>query len=310
MKSNYKKIPQISVIIPTYNCAKYLPGTIESVLRQSFTDFELIVIDDGSKDETRDIVAKYKVYFKEKLIYHFQENKGPSSARNKGLSLAQGEYLVFLDSDDIWDRKFLEVMFEKIFTEKLDLVICNYFRNEVSEKGEKSERIENVSDLAREINKDLLYEILKRDFIGNPSKTLGKRMIFLEINGYDEKLWIYQEWDLWIRYLRKSSKIGGVIDSLFYYYIRNDGSNITRRTPVSNKIKEFYYLYSKYKSYIEKNHELKKVFSKYLWDAARDLYKDKKKPILLFRIIFNSLLLDFSIQRILLSIKSQIKLMH
>ena len=90
--------PKVTVVIPTYNRAHLIKDAVESVLNQTYQDFELIVIDDGSTDNTREVLAVYK----DKLTYIYQENQGRSSARNHGIELAQGEYIAFLDSDDVW----------------------------------------------------------------------------------------------------------------------------------------------------------------------------------------------------------------
>ena len=93
-----------SVIIPTFNRAKFISSAIESVVNQVFTDFELIIIDDGSTDNTKDIVTYYN---NDKLKYYFQENKERSAARNKGIELSTGKYICFLDSDDEWALEHL-----------------------------------------------------------------------------------------------------------------------------------------------------------------------------------------------------------
>jgi len=90
--------PLISVILPTYNAANYLPEAIESILRQNYQRIEIIVIDDGSTDNTADALAPYR----DVIIYYYKENGGPASARNWGLQFAQGEIISFLDADDLW----------------------------------------------------------------------------------------------------------------------------------------------------------------------------------------------------------------
>lgn len=92
--------PLFSLIIPAYNYAHYLPGAIESVLCQPGDDYELIVINDGSTDNTDEVVARLQQEHPGRIIYHSQENRGLPGTRNKGISLAQGRYLMFLDSDD------------------------------------------------------------------------------------------------------------------------------------------------------------------------------------------------------------------
>jgi glycosyltransferase involved in cell wall biosynthesis len=97
--------PVVSVIIPTYNRGYCLSESIDSVLNQEYRQIELIVVDDGSADETRDLVAKYP-----DLIYHrLEKNSGVSHARNQGVELAQGELICFLDSDDLWEKNKLKV---------------------------------------------------------------------------------------------------------------------------------------------------------------------------------------------------------
>ena len=103
----------ISIIIPAYNAADYLAQTIESVLNQTYSDFELILIDDGSTDRTREIIKDYQCK-DARIKYFYKENGGVSSARNLGLQKATGDFVSFLDSDDLWDRRFLELMYHKL----------------------------------------------------------------------------------------------------------------------------------------------------------------------------------------------------
>lgn len=97
-------MPKVSVILPTYNCAAYLSAAIESVFAQTFTDLELIVVDDGSTDNTADTVARYL----DRIIYVWKENGGVSAARNTGLRAAKGKFIAWLDADDYWAPMKLE----------------------------------------------------------------------------------------------------------------------------------------------------------------------------------------------------------
>lgn len=100
----------ISIIIPAYNAADYLVQTIESVLNQTYSDFELILVDDGSTDRTCEIIKDYQGK-DARIKYFYKENGGVSSARNLGLQKATGDFVSFLDSDDLWDKRFLESMY-------------------------------------------------------------------------------------------------------------------------------------------------------------------------------------------------------
>ena len=96
MGVNQRETPTVSIIIPTYNYAIFLPTTIQSCLDQTYRPIEIIVVDDGSTDNTRKVIER----FHDSIIYVFQENRGVSAARNRGLELATGNYIAFLDSDD------------------------------------------------------------------------------------------------------------------------------------------------------------------------------------------------------------------
>jgi glycosyltransferase involved in cell wall biosynthesis len=109
----------ISVIMPVYNGEKYLKEAIDSILDQSYKSFEIILIDDGSNDSTAEIAKTYK----EDLIYLYQENKGIAASRNRGISEAKGEYISFLDADNIWIQNKLQKQKEKLFADSsIDMI--------------------------------------------------------------------------------------------------------------------------------------------------------------------------------------------
>ncbi len=111
MTTDHAMNPKVSVVIPTYNrAAKVLKG-IESVLDQTFSDLEVIVVDDGSADDTGHVLAKI---FGDRIRYYYQVNQGASAARNKGIAEAKGEWIAFLDSDDEWERDKLEWQFKAL----------------------------------------------------------------------------------------------------------------------------------------------------------------------------------------------------
>lgn len=118
MENNY---PQISVIVPVYNVEKYLPQCIDSILKQDFLDFELLLIDDGSKDKSSLICDEYTRQDKRVKVFH-KENGGVSSARNLGIDKAQGEFIAFIDSDDYIASDYLSTLLKST----ADLVITGY----------------------------------------------------------------------------------------------------------------------------------------------------------------------------------------
>jgi glycosyltransferase involved in cell wall biosynthesis len=107
MESLDSSRPLVSVVISAYNCESYLAQTIDSIVRQNYRPLEIIVVDDGSTDGTRQVCQAYP-----EIIYHYQRNAGPSSARNTGIRLSKGKYIAFLDSDDLWPEGKLRLQVE------------------------------------------------------------------------------------------------------------------------------------------------------------------------------------------------------
>ena len=135
-------MPEISIIIPNYNTEKYLPRCLDSLINQTFQDIEIIVIDDGSKDNSFDVIQKYAQQDKRiKLIR--QQNSGPAKARNQGLENATGKYLMFCDSDDWYEPNMCQIMYDTIEKQKVDVVCCHNFFDweENLDSQEKEERL-------------------------------------------------------------------------------------------------------------------------------------------------------------------------
>ena len=133
-----KEEPLVTVIIPTFNRAKYIERSINSVLSQSYKNIELIIVDDGSTDNTAEIVAKFT-----NVRYVYQSNKRQANARNTGLDLSNGEYLATLDSDDFWNEDFLKDSIEQLTTYNYDFVFSNYALE--VENGKKYDGLESTN---------------------------------------------------------------------------------------------------------------------------------------------------------------------
>ena len=120
----------ISVVIPTYNRGHVIRKSIESVLNQSFDDIEVIVVDDGSTDDTKLVVHNIN---DDRVRYIYQHNAGACAARNTGIDCAGGDYIAFQDSDDIWHSEKLERQYQKIISVDADVVLCKL--NKIFEDG-------------------------------------------------------------------------------------------------------------------------------------------------------------------------------
>ena len=144
----------ISVIVPVYKVEKYLRQCIESIQRQTYSDLEIILVDDGSPDGCPAICDEYARNDKRIKVLH-QENGGLSVARNVGLDIAKGEYIAFVDSDDYIKENMYEMLYNKIVMEDADLIICSY-----DKVDENNNKIDNYSPLQDEVLES--YEALKK----------------------------------------------------------------------------------------------------------------------------------------------------
>lgn len=185
--------PLVSVIIPTYNCARYITEAIESVLNQTCKDFEIIIIDDGSTDNTGNIINDYieKNYT---IKYFYQKNKGPAAARNNGLSKARGEYIAFLDSDDIWLPEFLHKLVSKIESNpETGFIYCGCL-------FVSAER-EIIPDYIRRnyfVRGNIVLDLFCNYFLMTGSVVIRKQCLD-KVGYFNEKLLVGEDYDLFLR---------------------------------------------------------------------------------------------------------------
>ena len=149
----------ISVIVPIYNVEKYLNKCIESIINQSYSNLEIILVDDGSKDSSGIMCDSYILKDKRIKVIH-KENGGLSDARNVGIDKAKGEYIVFIDSDDWIDEKMIEILYNIIKKNNSDISICDYFlayNEEIQTQKEDIEiiNLSNIEALKKIYDKDL-----------------------------------------------------------------------------------------------------------------------------------------------------------
>lgn len=192
---------RVSVIIPTFNRKDYLREAIESVINQSFQSFEIIVVDDGSNDGTREMINNE---FGSSIKYYWQENQGESVARNKGMQESQGEYIALLDSDDRWLNNKLEVQVNYLDDDPSSgMVFCQAWVI-----GDTGERIDS-DPWGSNINHGRINveSLVFNNGISGPSSTLIRRIVFDSIGEFDPNIHYGEDWDLWLR-IAENYKIG------------------------------------------------------------------------------------------------------
>lgn len=216
--------PRVSVIIPAYDIAPFAKETLDSVFAQTYNNFEVIVVNDGSNDTT-DLEAALAPFF-DRIVYGEQENLGASRARNTAICLAKGEYLAFLDGDDIWLPDFLLSQIEFLEKNDFDMVYCDAeLFGEALFAGEKYTRtspsrgaVTTESLISADCNVITSGTILKKDWVAR-------------FDMFDTELPRMQDFDLWYRLAKNGARIGYQPDVLVRYRVRSDslsGTNVER----------------------------------------------------------------------------------
>lgn len=185
--------PRVSVIIPTYRRAHNIRECIDSVLAQTYQDFEIIVVDDGSTDSTRDVVAAYG----ERVRYIYQENRGPASARNTGIQAARGELVAFQDSDDLWlpEKLSLQVpLFDQ--DPEIGLVYCDmsYFRSHGL-----CDRPSSFKSHRPPMSGHVFREMFVQGCPMHTPTSIVRRRCLDEVGLFNEELRHFEDQDLWYR---------------------------------------------------------------------------------------------------------------
>jgi len=221
-----RNIPKVSVIIPTYNCAKYLSAAIGSVLSQTCQDFEIVVVDDGSTDNTSEIVADYLNNFPNRIKYLYQNNHGIACARNFGIKNSVGEYIALLDADDILLPEKLEKSL-LAFADKKEIGLVHTGVLCINETGELLKQEILQDDYQNRMKKNLSGKIFKQLFFREAhictSSVILKKECIDKVGLFDEYLSYLgcEDRDLWLKIAEKY-EIAYVDLPLVYYRIRRN----------------------------------------------------------------------------------------
>ena len=180
--------PLVSVIIPTYNRGWIIKEAIDSVLAQDFKDFELIVVDDGSTDNTPEILNSYRG----DILVFRQDNQGVSAARNRGIAEASGRFIAFLDSDDLWlpQKLFRQVEF---FNKNPDAQICQTEETWIRKGVRVNPKKRHKKPWG------MIFEPSLALCLVSPSAVMIRRSLFKKVGGFDETLPACEDYDLWLR---------------------------------------------------------------------------------------------------------------
>ena len=255
---------KVSVIVPIYNTEKFLRKCIDSIVNQTLEEIEIILINDGSTDNSHIICEEYSKKYPKKIRYINNKNIGCSASRNLGISLSQGEYIAFVDSDDYIDGEMYQEMYEKAKKEDLDIVICGirylFYKNKKMNNSIpknikiKEDYLKYNNRMANPVNKLLKKEAIK-DIIFPINTHSGEDIVFC------------------YKSILKSKKIGH-IEKSYYNYIYHGGNsifNLEKRLGVFIAFNELYdYLIEE--NYIKNKEIMKKYYENFNFYAIRGVF--------------------------------------
>jgi glycosyltransferase involved in cell wall biosynthesis len=206
----------VTVVIPAYNASEFLAETLKSVLQQTFTDFEIIVVDDGSKDNTTDIVHSFSQQdSRVKLIS--QKNQGVSIARNTGIKNAQGEFIAFLDADDLWLPHKLALHIQHLNNNPnlgMSFARVEFMSFDGKLTGQRSSsRLKNIT----------LQHLYEENLAVTPSNTVFRRAILEKIGGFDSDLSGFADAELFLRVGYQGCEVEGISQVLVLYRASTGG---------------------------------------------------------------------------------------
>lgn len=299
-----KNEPLISVVIPTFNHEEYIEEAIQSVLEQTYKNYEIIVVDDGSKDNTRNIIRK----FENNIKYIHQKNQGPSFARNRGLKKASGGLIAFLDADDVWMKEKLDLQYDMIQQDmSIGIVGCSAY--DIDKNGNI---IDQWSSKDFQSHIDFLEELsIRNEFYGGTSGALIKKECFEKVGLFNEYLHFGEDWDMWLRItkiynvrfakeflvkIRKHDSPKGyknieLVKNNIFYIIENNIHKDCKKT----KNKAFSVYYSNIANfYLQEKKALKSLYYSFkaiLFFPKKIFPEDRKFVILTYSFIPHSILI-------------------
>ncbi len=253
--------PTVSINLCCYNSEKYLEETLESIFAQTYKDWELVIVNDGSTDSTERIIQKY-IADGWPIVYHYQPNAGLGRSRNKAIELSQGKFIAFIDHDDIWMPEKLEKQMS-LFSENPDigLVYSNSFE------------VSLLSNLQTDFfcwhpphRGYVLEKLVLDNFISMPTVVL-RADVLAKVGDFRVDLMHSEDFDMWLR-IAESYPFGYVDEALATYRVHEE--SVTRRNPALCYLEDLIVL----KDCIERNPELRFAMGKQIAKKRSDLYID------------------------------------
>ncbi|WP_409290490.1 glycosyltransferase family 2 protein [Peribacillus sp. SCS-37] len=212
-------LPKVSIIVPVFNNEKYLPLCIESIINQTYDNLEIIIINDGSCDKSEKIIKRYQNN-DSRIEYRYQQNSGPSEARNNGLRVSTGEYIAFIDSDDTVNSLYIEKLVEKLVATNSELACCGYV--EISKFGQKK-----LTDFkfTTSVNVNEFTDLVCKGTGGVLWGKIFKRSIIAENHVFfDPNIFMSEDLVFVLQYITHCNRFVAIQEYLYHYNRLNESS--------------------------------------------------------------------------------------
>jgi glycosyltransferase involved in cell wall biosynthesis len=274
-------MPLISVVIPVYNGEKTIRETLESVLNQTFQDFEIIVINDGSSDATLKIVSSLKAPGLKVFSY---PNVGQSASRNRGFSHSTGEFIAFLDADDLWTPNKLEAQL-KALQDNPQAAVAYSWSDFIDESGQFLRAASRSS-----VSGDVYAKLLLTDFLDNCSNPLIRRQALIEVGGFDESFRPADDWDMWLRLAARYHFVVVPAPQILYRLSANsESSNLLRMESASVRVIERTFNQAPASLQHLRKHSLANIY-KYLIFRCFDRYVTRSRALVAAKFLWCAIL--------------------
>lgn len=300
--------PLVSIVTPTFNRGRFIDRLVKNVLAQTYQDFELVLVDDGSTDNTRELAGRWIKENPGRIQYVYQPNQGSGAARNNGIKQAKGKYIAFLDSDDEWTPDYLDKIMPVLEKGDYQWTVTGARRIDIDKNGRELDtklircHLQEFSHFfKRELN---VYEaLLTGNVVGETSRIAVLKQALLEVGGFRDHLKLSQDYELWLRLAKAGYKLFITDEPLVLY--RKSVDSVTKIRLVEG-LRYGYEIISQYsKDAIKLDPMYKRFYGEKLWDYARTIMHHPNKDFaLIIRCLIKSQCLDPSLARITGSFKT------
>jgi len=281
-------MPLISIILPAYNGEKTVLETVESVLNQTWSDWELIAIDDGSQDSTVEILSSIRDPRVKVFSY---PNTGPSASRNRGITHARGNYISFIDADDLWTPDKLESQL-KALQENPQAALAYSWTNMIDESSQFLRIGSHIT-----VNGNAYSHLLVLNFLENGSNPLIRQQTLTEVGLFDESLTHGEDWDLWLRLAARYDFVAVPYAQILYRVSSNSASaNVCKQEAGMREVIERAFEVTSESLQYLKQYSLGNTY-KYLAFKTLEDFPGREKCLMGGRLIWQAIRIDRSLLR-------------